>query len=296
MGNILDDENISADYSLKYSDENLLLLDDVKMLAKPSPMRVDMNTLVQCTRGMAQFDMNGSLVQLYEKQVFICPSNTTLSGFLFSPDFEFKAVLISNRLLQDFLHEKMPIWTEAFYIHKQNIFPVDEEEIALVGHLYELLKLFLHTTKPRPYEAETIQTLLRSVFLCLCGQLENMTNSHSGNSHSKRRNSEMLFREFIGLLDHTSAKFHPIEWYAAHLSVTPKYLSAVCKSYSGRTASEWIKERVLEDIRYYLQSTDMTIKQISVRLGFPNTSFFGKYVKKHLGTTPMNIRMRTEHS
>lgn len=294
MGNILDDENISADYSLKYSDENLLLLDDVKMLAKPSPMRVDMNTLVQCTRGMAQFDMNGSLVQLHEKQVFICPSNTTLSGYLFSPDFEFKAVLISNRLLQDFLHEKMPIWTEAFYIHKQNIFPVDEEEIALVEHLYALLKLFLHTTKPRPYEAETIQTLLRSVFLCLCGQLEDANNIPANDSQPKRRNSEMLFREFIGLLNHTSAKFHPIEWYAKHLSVTPKYLSAVCKSYSGKTASEWIKESVLEEIRYYLQSTDMTIKQISIRLGFPNTSFFGKYVKKNMGATPLSIRTKKE--
>ena len=119
-------------------------------------------------------------------------------------------------------------------------------------------------------------------------------------SHLQRKlfapDGEYLFREFMSLLDRTPVKFHPIEWYADHLCITSKHLSAVSKSYSGKTAGEWIKERVVEDIRYYLQSTDLTIKQISTRIGFPNTSFFGKYVKKHLGTTPMNIRMRTEHS
>ncbi len=99
MGDIIENENISADYSMKYSDEEVLLLDDAKLLAKPNPLRVEMNTLVLCTRGMEQFVMNGSPIQLTEKYAFICPSNTSLSDFLFSPDFEFKAILITNKLL-----------------------------------------------------------------------------------------------------------------------------------------------------------------------------------------------------
>lgn len=292
MADIIENENISAYYSMKYSDEEVLLLDDAKLLAKPNPLRVEMNTLVLCTRGMAQFVMNGSPIQLTEKYAFICPSNTSLSDFLFSPDFEFKAILITNKLLQEFLHDKMLIWTEMFYIRKQNLLAVDEEEISLLGHFYELLDHFLHTTKPRPYKTETIQTLLRSVFLCLCGLLEEKANADVANNHPKRRNSEILFREFMSLLDRTPDKFHPIEWYADQLCITSKHLSAVSKSYSGKTAGEWIKERVVEDIRYYLQSTDLTIKQISTRIGFPNTSFFGKYVKKNMGATPLSIRTK----
>ena len=37
MGDIIENENISADYSMKYSDEEVLLLDDAKLLAKPNP-------------------------------------------------------------------------------------------------------------------------------------------------------------------------------------------------------------------------------------------------------------------
>lgn len=40
MGDILENENISAYYSMKYSDEEVLLLDDAKLLAKPNPLRV----------------------------------------------------------------------------------------------------------------------------------------------------------------------------------------------------------------------------------------------------------------
>lgn len=47
---------------------------------------------------------------------------------------------------------------------------------------------------------------------------------------------------------------------------------------------------MLEDIRYYLKQTDYSIKQICDLLGFPNPSFFGKYVKEHFGQTPAYFR------
>ena len=80
---------------------------------------------------------------------------------------------------------------------------------------------------------------------------------------------------------------------ACKLCISPKYLTAVCKKNSGKTANEWITEQVLEDIRYYLRQTDLSIKQICDRLGFPNPSFFGKYVKDHFGMTPMEFRNYT---
>ena len=63
-----------------------------------------------------------------------------------------------------------------------------------------------------------------------------------------------------------------------------------CKKNSGKTANEWITEHVLEDIRYYLRQTDLSIKQICDKLAFPNPSFFGKYVKDHFGMTPLEFR------
>lgn len=47
---------------------------------------------------------------------------------------------------------------------------------------------------------------------------------------------------------------------------------------------------MLEEIRYYLKNTDLSMKQVADQLGFANPSFFGKYVKEHFGMTPLQFR------
>ena len=105
--------------------------------------------------------------------------------------------------------------------------------------------------------------------------------AYTNNSH---------FQRFLDLLHSINVKHHTVEWYANELCISPKYLSALCKKHSGKTANEWITEHVLEDIRFYLKQTDYSIKQICDILGFPNPSFFGKYVKDHFGQTPAHFR------
>jgi AraC-like DNA-binding protein len=102
--------------------------------------------------------------------------------------------------------------------------------------------------------------------------------------------SKVHFQHFLDLLHSNNVKRRTVEAYASELCISPKYLTVVCKKNSGKTANEWITEHVLEDIRYYLRQTDLSIKQICDKLAFPNTSFFGKYVKDHFGVTPLEFR------
>ncbi len=81
-----------------------------------------------------------------------------------------------------------------------------------------------------------------------------------------------------------------IGFYANQLYVTPKYLSAVCKEVSGQTASELITQYMVKDILYLLRNSQKSIKEIANELNFPNLSFFGKYVKQHLGMSPKQYR------
>jgi AraC-like DNA-binding protein len=39
-----------------------------------------------------------------------------------------------------------------------------------------------------------------------------------------------------------------------------------------------------------LRESDMTVKEISNRLGFPNSSFFGQYFREEAGVTPVEYR------
>ena len=99
---------------------------------------------------------------------------------------------------------------------------------------------------------------------------------------------------FLDLLKNEPVKKHPVNYYADKLCITPKYLTAVCKRESKKSASEWIGEYILEDVRYYLRNTNKTIKEIITLLNFPTTSAFGTYVRKHLGVSPNQYRKKAK--
>ena len=163
-------------------------------------------------------DINGTLTELEENQLLVCPPNTSFTNFMLSPEFEFKAIFVTNRMLQTFLREKMTIWTDMFYVQRIHVITIDEEDIVLLNHFYDMLQIIIYSKKTYTFHNE------------------------------------------------------------------------VSKDKSGKAANEWIREHVLEDIRYNLKHTDLSIKQICNKLGFPNPSFFGKYVKEHFGMPPAQFR------
>ena len=205
-----------------------------------------------------------------------------------SPDFDLKGLFLTNRILRSFLREKINIWNDMMYIQRQHIVTMDEDEMMFYTHFYDMLTLSIDRGKDNPYYTDVIQALLRSVVLGLCGAMKTMLPAVDHDISS----TDGHFQRFLDLLHTTKVKHRPVEAYANDLCISPKYLTAICKKNSGKTANEWITEHVLEDIRYYLKHTDLSIKQICDELGFPNPSFFGKYVKDHFGLTPLEFRMK----
>ena len=97
---------------------------------------------------------------------------------------------------------------------------------------------------------------------------------------------------FTGLLESSYPKPRAVTYYADKLSITAKYLSVVCKKACGKSASKIIDAYVSKDIEHLLRNSRKSIKEISNELDFPNTSFFGRYVKKYFGCTPVELRRK----
>lgn len=249
-----------------------------------------MNAIAICTQGKIQGTLNGQTMELRKNQVAIIPQNVIITDPMISPNADLKAMFFTNRILRSFLREKMPIWNEMVYVRRLYVLTMEDEDLLFYTNFYEMLRVCIENRDDHPFRTDVIQSLLRAAILGLCGALKQRVLSNHATPDAGTANNH--FQRFLDLLHSVDVKHRTVEWYATELCITPKYLSAICKKQSGKTANEWITEHVLEDIRYYLKQTDLSIKQICDQLGFPNTSFFGRYVKDHFGQTPIQIRQK----
>ncbi|MGM9709563.1 MAG: helix-turn-helix domain-containing protein [Prevotella sp.] len=115
-----------------------------------------------------------------------------------------------------------------------------------------------------------------------------------GMSIERLSQKDKLFWAFIEMITSDNVVNRRLSYYAEKLYVTPKYLSHVCRCVSGQTAVAWINQMVTDSIRYDLECSDMTIKEIAAKYDFPNLSFFGKYTKRQLGMSPTEYRRQRE--
>lgn len=279
--------SVNEDIQIGYSDDDILIVDSIQQFTEVNSAHVAMNAVVICTSGKVQAQMNGTQMELHKNQVAVIPQNVMITEVMVSPDFNLKAMFLTNRILQSFLHEKISVWNDMMYIQRQHILTIEEDEILFYTHFYDMLCLVIERGKGSPFQTDIIQSLLRAAILGLCSAMKQFGKSPS---MIPAPSSLYHFQRFLDLLHDTEVKYKSVESYASELCISPKYLTPICKKYSGKTANQWIREQVLEDICYYLKQTDLSIKQVCDRLGFPNPSFFGKYVKDHFGMTPMQFR------
>lgn len=272
-----------------YSDDDIVIVDSIQQFANVREAHVQMCAIAICTSGRVQGQINGQPIELRQNQVAVIPANVMITDLMISPDFNIKAMFFTNQILQSFLHEKMNIWNEVMYIQRLHVITLTDEDLRFYTCFYDMLSLCFEKNVDTPFRSDVIQALVRSAMLGLCGAMQQQL---TGSSHLpiEVRTSRGHFQRFLDLLHSSEVKHRTVESYASELCISPKYLSVICKKQSGKTANEWITEHVMEDIRYYLRQTDLSVKQVCNRLGFPNTSFFGKYVKEHFGVTPIQLR------
>ena len=85
-------------------------------------------------------------------------------------------------------------------------------------------------------------------------------------------------------------KYRNVGFYADKLCLTPKYLSKLIKTATGRSAPEWIDSYVILEAKNLLKYSGTTIKEIVFKLNFPNQSVFYKFFKARTGMTPTEYR------
>ena len=160
------------------------------------------------------------------------------------------------------------------------------------GHEKELEKyselLAERKSNENVFAANERQLLLLSLTYRVCSIFREL--SKDGNNESSRKLE--TYMQLMQLIDKHFMQERGVRFYANQLCLSPKYLTQLVKSVSGRTVQQLVFKAITKKAVYLITSTDKSIKEISDYLNFPNASAFGTFFKKQVGVSPVNYRQQ----
>ena len=105
-----------------------------------------------------------------------------------------------------------------------------------------------------------------------------------------------VVKKFTSLLDEYIEKkaeqegLPTVAYFADKCCYSPKYFGELVQTEMGKTAKEFINERVLRNAKQLLEDESLTITRVSERLGFEYPQHFVRFFKAQTGRTPSEYR------
>ena len=99
-----------------------------------------------------------------------------------------------------------------------------------------------------------------------------------------------LFNRFMMLLERDYKISRDVNYYAAQMNISSKYLTNIVSQVTGHTPKTIIDQYVILQLKMHLKRSTQSIKEMAWEFHFADVSFFCRYFKKHTGLTPQQIR------
>lgn len=136
-----------------------------------------------------------------------------------------------------------------------------------------------------PLRREALGAYLK-LFLIECNQACDTPLTFEEDKSAKHH----LLREFKLSVEKDFRKQHKVGPYAQSLSVSPKHLSSLIKTLTGKTSKEYIQERITLEAKRLLLHTELSVKEIAYDLGFEEPLHFSGFFKNCTGISPSKFR------
>lgn len=276
---------------VKYFDGEIGFADDIRsVMHLSSVIKVNFVAFIFCVDGTVSLKVNSNQYNLKANDGLLVDMQSVVSDINYDKMMSCKIICISVDGGVSFLSKGV---MEAFLKIKENpVIHFNDNEIELMSKYYELALFKMEHPEIGYNTKESMHNILRAYVLDM---IASFVSHDSDIDDSIMRQSDKIFSRFILMLSSSNGSQRSVKEYADALCVSPKYLTSICRKQEGKTASELITINTIAHIKQMLLYSSLSIKEIAMNLGFENLSFFGKYVKKHLGASPSNYRKQNSY-
>lgn len=285
-------ENVPADRMTGLGDEFCMV--DVRSNADirsfEYPCRFEGVLVVYCISGRVRMSVNLNEFEVEENSLFITmPNNILKVCDRPDDDVEGRYILLamSQKFLADIRVDFRRILTEGVSMVDNPVIRLEKKDAEMMARYMEMAAILVRSDME--YRDEAVRSMISSMFCLLAGVWKRGVEKLSTACPVTTR-GKMVFEQFIRLVAEYHTSYRNVGFYADKLCLTPKYLSKLIKTASGKSAPEWIDAYVILESKNLLKYSNMAIKEIVYRLNFPNQSVFYKFFKARTGMTPSEYR------
>ena len=244
--------------------------------------------VVICTGGIAQFDYDGQQIRLHKNDLYLYMAHSVVTNFMSSLDFNCRQIWFSRSELWNIDMYGEVSLADLSYLKQHPTVHLTDDDVTLLDEYFQLLCRRMRDQSPTLY-SDIVRSLVSTMMLEMLCMMRRQESENAGTGSLYR---QRLADKFMRLVEESDGRIRRVDDFASQLNITPKYLSTLLKETMSRRPREMIKLFTLKAIERRLRFTDMTMQEIANDLKFPNASFFGKYVKEHLGMTPLEYRKK----
>lgn len=246
-----------------------------------------------CIKGEFEVEINLKKFTIRKDSMFIYTPGNIVRVTNIDPrekeSVHFVVVAISEDLMSSTRFDFSKLYNESLRLLESPCVVINENERGLYRKYFDLIQ---EVSKMRmPNMRESVTALISSIFY-LMGAMwtDRLTAAKKNGGDEMSTRSKIVLEDFLLLVRDYHTKERSLSFYADKLYLTPKYLSKLIKSVSGKSAHEWIDSFVILEAKNLLKYSDMSIKSIVYELNFPNQTTFYRFFKTKTGMTPSEYR------
>ena len=267
------------------------------------PQVLTYGAILICRKGKAMLNVNYKDWELYEGAVITLFPNDVVElkvdGDCKSPQTEngdCKSLQTANCFQAEILKYNPSLLREASLQLEQTVYSSLRKDRCrqdtpvvtnIINGMFSLLKVYFDQSECTCI-SQLVLCQLKAFFIGFHEYLQR--NPQYRPDEVKSYRVRELFNRFMMLLERDYKISRDVNYYAAQMNISSKYLTNIVSLVTGHTPKTIIDQYVILQLKMHLKRTTQSIKEMAWEFHFADVSFFCRYFKKHTGLTPQQIR------
>ncbi len=274
-------------FSTPNASHRLILWDNVQhpaIFKTNQPYFVDGLLVSLIEHGISKVSINFKEYETKENMVLVIFSQSILEIVELDETRRVKAFFVPPNMLVD--QEMFANYEMFVYLTKFPLFQISAEKMQELIRFYDFV-LDQYNSVDEYYHIEYDKHLINVLSVKLKSIYKELNFFEL---NVVKSNNEIIVDNFYKLLFDNYKEERNVAFYAEKLCLSPKHLSFIVKQVLGKPIYYWITRALINNIKFRLRTTNMTVKELADEFNFTTPSVLVRFFKKNTGITPIQYR------